>query len=198
MLKSGDFQIFSLVEGRFHLDGGAMFGIVPKIMWEKFLPPNDKNLIPLDCNLLLIKTKGKNILIDSGMGDVFNDKERKIYAAYNPSNLEVGLLGYGVKPEEIDLVILSHLHADHACGTIKTENGREVPRFKRAKVVVQKSEWEDAANPDERTAAGYLMNHLSILDEYKVLELVEGETEILPGIKVVKTGGGNGGGPGGG
>ena len=189
MLKLGDFQIFSLVEGRFHLDGGAMFGIVPKIMWEKLIPPNDKNLVPLDTNLLLVKTKGKNILIDSGLGDVFTERERKIYAAYNPSNLDVGLLSLGVKPEEIDMVILSHLHADHACGTVKTENGKELPRFKRAKVVVQKSEWEDALNPDERTAAGYLMNHLSILDEYKVLELVEGEAEILPGIKVVKTGG---------
>lgn len=133
MLKVGDFQVFSLVEGRFYLDGGAMFGIVPKIMWEKFLPANDKNLVPLDCNLLLIKAKGKNILIDSGLGDALTQKERKIYSAYNPSNIEVGLLGFGVKPEEIDLVILSHLHGDHACGTIKSENGKEMPRFKRAK-----------------------------------------------------------------
>jgi len=189
MLRIGDFQIFSFVEGRFHLDGGAMFGIVPKIMWEKYLSPNDKNLVPLDCNLLLIKTKGKNILVDSGMGDVFNDRERKIYAAYNPSNLEVGLLGYGVKPEEIDLVILSHLHADHSCGTIKKENEREIPRFKNAKLVVQKTEWEDAIHPDERTAAGYLTNHLSVLGEHKVLELVDGEAEILPGLRVVKTAG---------
>ena len=166
-----------------------MFGIVPKIMWEKLIPPNDKNLVPLDTNLLLLKAPGKIILIDSGLGDVFTDRERKIYGAYNSSSLEVGLLGLDVKPEEIDIVILSHLHADHACGTIKTENGKEVQRFKNAKVILQKSEWEDAVNPDERTAAGYLMNHLSILDEYKVLELVEGEAEILPGIKVVKTGG---------
>ena len=79
MLQLGGFQIFSLVEGRFYLDGGAMFGIVPRIMWEKLIPPNDKNLIPLDCNLLLIKTKGKNVLIDSGLGDVLTDRERKIY-----------------------------------------------------------------------------------------------------------------------
>jgi glyoxylase-like metal-dependent hydrolase (beta-lactamase superfamily II) len=189
MLQLGGFQIFSLVEGRFYLDGGAMFGIVPRIMWEKLIPPNDKNLIPLDCNLLLIKNKGKNVLIDSGLGDVLTDRERKIYAAYNPSNLEVGLLGLEVKPEEIDLVILSHLHADHACGTIKTENGQGVPRFKRAKVILQKSEWEDAINPDERTAAGYLMNHLLTLEKHKVLELVDGEVEVVPGIKVVKTGG---------
>ncbi len=189
MLKIGDFQIFSLVEGRFHLDGGAMFGIVPKIFWEKLIPPNDKNLIPLDTNLLLVKAQGKNVLIDSGLGDVFTDRERKVYAAYNPSNLEVGLLALGVKPEEIDIVILSHLHADHACGTIKAENGRGVPRFKKAKIVLQKAEWEDALNLDERTTAGYLMNHLSVLDNYKVLELVDGEAEILPGLKVVKTGG---------
>ncbi len=189
MLRLGDFQIFPFVEGRFHLDGGAMFGIVPRIMWEKLIPPNDKNLVPLDCNLLLIKTKGKNVLIDSGLGDVLTDRERKIYAAYNPSNLEVGLLGLGVKPEEVDLIILSHLHADHACGTIKTENGQEALRFKKARVILQKSELEDAINPDERTAAGYLMNHLSALEKHKVLELVEGEVEVIPGIKVVKTGG---------
>jgi len=171
------------------LDGGAMFGIVPRIMWEKLIAPNDKNLIPLDFNLLLVKARGKNILVDSGLGDILTDKERKIYAAYNPSNLEVGLLGFGVKPEDVDLVILSHLHADHACGTVKSENGKEMPRFPKAKIVLQKSEWEDAINPDERTAAGYLMNHLSALENHKVLELVEGENEILPGIRVVKTGG---------
>lgn len=166
-----------------------MFGIVPKMFWEKLIPPNDKNLVPLDTNLLLTKTAGKNALIDSGLGDVFTDRERKIYAAYNRSNLEVALLGFGVRPEDIDFVILSHLHADHACGTIKTENEKEAPRFKKARIILQKAEWEDALNLDERTAAGYLMNHLSVLDDYKVLELVEGEAEILPGLKVIKTGG---------
>ena len=189
MLRLGDFQVFSFVEGRFHLDGGAMFGIVPKIMWEKLLPADDKNLVPLDCNLLLVKASGKNILIDAGLGDVLTDRERKIYSAYNPSSLEVGLLAFDVKPEQVDLVILSHLHADHACGTLKSENGKERPRFRKAKVVVQKSEWEEAAHPDERTVAGYLFNHLSVLEEHRVLELVEGEAEILPGIKVIETGG---------
>ncbi|MCI0530701.1 MAG: MBL fold metallo-hydrolase [candidate division Zixibacteria bacterium] len=189
MLKIGDYQVFSLVESRFYLDGGAMFGIVPKIMWEKYLPSNDRNLVPLDCNLLLVKGKGKNVLIDSGLGDVLTDKERIIYSAYNPSNLEVGLLGLGVKPEEIDFVIVTHLHGDHVCGAIKKENGKEILRFKNAKIVTQQAEWKEAQHPDERSRAGYLFDHLSVLGQNKVLELVEGDAEILPGIRVTKTSG---------
>lgn len=188
-MRVGEYEVFSIVENRFYLDGGAMFGIIPKVIWQKLIPADENNLIPLDTNILLVKHKNKNILIDGGIGDNLTEKERKIYGLYTPSNLEAGLLNYGVRPEEVNFVIFSHLHADHSCGTIKAVKGRELPRFPKAVHLVQKTEWEDASHPDERTGAAYLINHLEILEKHKLLKLVQGDEEIFPGLKVKRTGG---------
>lgn len=190
MLKVGEYQVHCFIENRFYLDGGMMFGVVPKTMWEKMIPPNEKNLIPMDVNLFLLKYKNKNILLDAGFGDTLNDKERKLYTLYTPSTLDVELLNFGVRPEDIDMVIFSHMHADHGCGAIKKdENGRETLRFPRAKHFVQKREWEEATHPDERTKAAYLLDHIQILAQNSALEIVEGEAEILPGLRIKNTGG---------
>jgi glyoxylase-like metal-dependent hydrolase (beta-lactamase superfamily II) len=189
-MKLGDIEIFSFVENRFKIDGGAMFGVVPKVIWEKMVTPDEKNLVDLDLNIFLVKTKNKNILIDAGMGDTLSDRMKRIYGIEKNSNLNQDLANFGLKPENIDLVIPTHLHMDHAGGVIKfNEKYEKVPTFPNAKHVIQSQEWEDALSPDERTMATYFPENFFILKDFKLVELVDGEEEIEPGIKVIPTGG---------
>ena len=189
-MKFGNFEIFSIVENSFKIDGGAMYGVVPKIIWQKFNPPDESNLVKLDMNLLLIKTDGENILIDAGMGDALSERQKKMFGIEKASNLKKKLSQNHLTPEDIHLVLLTHLHADHAGGVIKLDkDGKKVLRFPNARHVVQISEWEEAMHPDERTSATYFTSNLKILEEEKLLELVEGEDEVAKGIRLVNTGG---------
>jgi glyoxylase-like metal-dependent hydrolase (beta-lactamase superfamily II) len=189
-MKFGNFEIFSIVENSFRIDGGAMFGVVPKIIWEKLTPPDEKNRVKLDLNLLLIKTKNENILIDAGIGGVLSERQKKIYGIERPSDLERKLSELDLTPEHIDLVILTHLHADHAGGVVsRDESGRKAARFPNARHLVQIKEWNDAMSPDERTAATYFTENLRLLEQSNLLELVDGEDEVADGIRVVNTGG---------
>ena len=166
-----------------------MFGVIPKKIWGNLLPSDENNLIPMQANLFLLKADGKNILFDTGLGDVISEKEQKIYAATGETNIEGGLKKLGIAPEDIDYVFLSHLHTDHSGGAVtRTENGLK-PRFPKATYIVQQDEWEDAINPDERTVAVYIPERLKVLETAGQLELINGDKELLPGIKAVKTGG---------
>jgi glyoxylase-like metal-dependent hydrolase (beta-lactamase superfamily II) len=147
-------------------------------------------MITLDLNLLLVKSNGKNILIDTGMGNTLNEKQKKIYGVGKKSNLEKGLSEIGLTTEDIDFVILSHLHFDHAGGIVGLNSkGERVPRFPKAKYIIQSEEWKYALQPDERTRATYLVENFSALEELGEISLVSGEKEIVPGIKVKLTGG---------
>jgi len=189
-MKLGTIEIFSFVENRFKIDGGAMFGVVPKIIWEKLVHCDEKNRVDLDLNLLLVKTDDKNILIDAGIGNTLTDRMRKIYGIENESNLNKSLGMCGLKPEEIDILILTHLHLDHAGGVVRfNEREEKVPSFPNAKHIIQSREWEDALSPDERTVAAYFPENFFILEDLQLVELVDGEKEIESGIKVVPTGG---------
>ena len=189
-MKLGKFEIFSIVENSFKIDGGAMFGVVPRIIWQKVYPPDENNMVKLDINLLLIKTDGENILIDAGMGDALSERQKKVFGIERASNLEKRLSEHHLAPEDIHLVLLTHLHADHAGGVISLDkNGRKVPRFPNARHVVQIKEWEEAMHPDERTSATYFTSNLRILEEEKLLELIDGEDEVATGIKLINTGG---------
>jgi glyoxylase-like metal-dependent hydrolase (beta-lactamase superfamily II) len=189
-VKFRNFEIFSIVENSFKIDGGAMFGVVPKIIWERLAPPDGKNRVKLDLNLLLVISERENILIDAGMGDVLSEKQKKIYGIEKPSDLERRLSELNLTPEDIDLVILTHLHADHAGGVVKMDqSGRKVPRFPNARHIVQIREWNDAMSPDERTSATYFTENLKLLEESNLLELIEGEDEVAKGIKITPTGG---------
>ncbi len=189
MLKVGRFEVSNFVESRFHLDGGTMFGVIPKTMWQKLISPDDKNLIPMDNNLYVVRAHGKNILLDTGLGDALSQQDRKVYNCWTPSNMLPGLKSIGFEPDDIDFVFFSHLHTDHLGGAVRLENGRKVPVFRKARHLIQKKEWEDALKPDERTGAVYLPDDLAALEEAKLVELFDGEAQLIPGLMVRLTGG---------
>lgn len=188
-MKFGDFEIRSFVECKFKLDGGSMFGVIPKTMWQKMIPADENNLIDMNTNLFVLKANGENYIFDCGLGDTLSDREKKIYGVQSDSTMDEGLKSLGMSTDEIDYVILTHLHTDHAGGAVKLENGEFVPRFKNAKHIASKKEFEDATNPDERTSAVYIPERMMALKNTGLLELIDSDRELFPGIKVVFTGG---------
>lgn len=183
----GDFSIELLSDGSFWLDGGAMFGVVPKVFWNKLTPADEANRIELGLNCLLIKTEDNNILVDTGVGEKIDEKFGEIYKVDKSKDLIRSLEDAGLSPENIDYVINTHLHFDHAGGNTRVKGENIVPSFPDAEHVIQRGEWEDALNPNERTQASYLKDNLLPIQEAGLLQLVDGDTEILPGIKVIVT-----------
>ena len=167
-----------------------MFGVVPRVLWERVCPPDDLNRITLTCNCLFIDTGKEKILIETGMGEKWSPKEMSIYGISRAKPFAKSLFDItGCKPEDITIVINTHLHFDHAGGDTEYEGEKIVPAFPRARYVIQKDEWEDANHPHERNAASYLAENFAVLGERKVLELASGEQELEPGLSVVQTGG---------
>lgn len=189
-MKLGNIELQSILENYFRLDGGAMFGVIPKVIWKKLWEPDENNLVRLDLNPLLIRSGKENIIVDTGFGDVLNEKEKKIYPLGGKTRWDSELSSRGLKPEDITSVILTHAHADHAMGALRMgKDGKPELRFPNARIYIQKREWRDAMNPDERTAATYLVHNLRIFEESGRLELLDGDTELFNGISVMVTGG---------
>lgn len=189
MYRFGDFTIHHFIEQTFKLDGGSMFGVVPKKIWGKLMPSDDDNLIPMVTNLFVVDTGVKKILCDTGLGTALSEKEKKVYAVTEPSQIETGLAGLGFSVDDIDYVIFSHLHTDHSGGAVTMHDGKMIPRFPKAAYVAQKQEWDDAMHPDERTSAVYIAERLKVIEAAGRLRLVDGTVELLPGVKLVRTGG---------
>ncbi len=189
MYTFGDFSIYHIVEQEFKLDGGAMFGVVPKKIWGRLVDADDDNLIRMRTNLFVVNTGERKILCDTGLGTVLSEKEKKIYGTSQASAIESGLESHGISCDDIDIVFLSHLHTDHAGGAIKEVDGKLVTRFPNAKYFIQKDEWTDAVSPNERTRAVYIPERLQVLEDSGQIEFVEGTSEILSGVIVVQTGG---------
>lgn len=190
-LNLGSFELYIIDSGNIRLDGGAMFGTVPRVLWEKTNPPDEKNRILIGLNLLLVKTGKKNILIDTGAGDKGNDKFKDIYAIEHKP-IDKSLAALGISHLDIDIVINTHLHFDHAGGnTVMGKDGRYIPAFPNARYIIQKNEWSDAINTNEKTRASYRADDFLPLQESGALELVEGDKEIEKGISVLKTPGHN-------
>ena len=190
--KIGDFELTWLNGGRFELDGGAMFGVVPKVLWQKKYPANAENYIPLVAWPILVKTPKALLLIESGLGNKLTDKQKKIYRLQEEWSIESDLKLLGLAREDIDYVILTHYDFDHASGVIMQEkDGKLALTFPKAKHILQKKEWEDVMNPNIRSINTYWPINNELMRGSKNLELVDGEAEIVPGIRVVRTGGHN-------
>jgi glyoxylase-like metal-dependent hydrolase (beta-lactamase superfamily II) len=186
----GNCQLFFLHDGAFSIDCGSLFGIVPKIIWEKLVNADELNRCEITINPLLVKTPEHHVLIDPGLGDKYSEKLRFIYNIKRDKTLVDSLNEIKLKPEDIDIVIATHMHFDHiGAGTKANEHGKIVPTFPNAKYYFQKGEWEDASNPDERTKATYFKENFIPLQEHGLVELIDGEVQILPQIRVEKTGG---------
>ena len=185
----GDFELVSLSDGFIRLDGGAMFGVVPRTLWETRLPPDDRNRIALGMRPLLIRGT-QTVLIDAGCGDKMDAKSTDIYGLERAYHLDHALAEAGLSAEDIDIVVASHLHFDHVGGfTARAADGRIVPRFPRARYIAHRQEWEDATHPHERNRASYLAENFVPLHDSGVLSLVDDGAEIIPGVRYRPSGG---------
>jgi len=186
-MKLGAFDIDSVTDGRFRLDGGAMFGVVPKVLWQTCCQPDEQNRIQLGLNCLLLKAHGKNILVDTGIGDKGDAKFRDMFAVERIPTLRDTLKARGLRPEDIHMVINTHLHFDHAGGNTVREDDQVVATFPRAKYFVQRGEFEDAARANERTRVSYRRENFTPIAHVEGWEFLDGDTEVLPGVSVVIT-----------
>ncbi len=187
-MKLGAFEIYSVTDGRFRLDGGAMFGVVPKVLWEKCCHADESNRITLSLTALLIRANGKNILVDTGLGAKEDEKFHRMFAVERRPTILESLRRLGLGPDEIHLVINTHLHFDHAGGnTIREEDGSIRPTFPKARYMIQRGEFEDAVSANERTRASYRQDNFSSINRINQWEFLYGDTEVAPGITAVVT-----------
>lgn len=186
-MKIGKYDVRHVDAGRFRLDGGAMFGVVPKVLWERKSPADDQNRIGMAANLLLLQGENRNILIDTGIGYKSGEKFQQIYAIdYSEHDLNRCMKNLGVSPEDITDVILTHLHFDHVGGSTRyDENGAAVPTFPNAKYYIQRGQWDWAKNPIEKDRASYLKENYFPLGEAGQLVILEQEGELFPGVELI-------------
>jgi glyoxylase-like metal-dependent hydrolase (beta-lactamase superfamily II) len=177
----GDFELISLSDGIHHLDGGAYFSVVPKTLWSKKLPPDENNRVPSGLNSVLIRTGDKNILIETGIGNKLPEKMAQIYG--QPAKLLDRLHAAGLAPEDVDIVINSHLHFDHCGWNTIRQNGSVRPTFPNAKYYAQEGEWQHA-HEDQRDSVSFFTENYDPLVESGQMQLLRGSAEIVPGISV--------------
>lgn len=191
--KIGRWQVHAIQAGIQRLDGGAMFGVVPRPLWERRIPPDERNRIALGMRCLLVEHESGLVLIDTGAGNKENEKFHDIYGVENKgadggTRLEDGLAQLGVTPADIGLVIGTHLHFDHFGGSTRRGlDGTVAPTFPKARYVVQAGEWEYATHTNERTAASYFPHNFTPIRDAGQFDFVTGEKEIVKGISVVPT-----------
>ena len=179
----GSFELTAFSDGTYPLDGGAFFGVVPKIMWSRKMEADEKNYVTAGLNSLLIRTGDQTVLVETGMGNKLSERMVKFYG--QPAKLIDNLAEGGVAPEDIDIVINSHLHFDH-CGwnTVRDANGKIVPTFPRAKYYAPEGEWQYSRKPSERDAISYIPDNYDPLLASGQMTLLKGGEEIVPGISV--------------
>lgn len=189
-MRLGDFEIHLMVAGGWHPDGGTLFGVVPKSLWQRRRPADENNLIRTACVAAVARHQGRTIVCETGMGTKLSEKQARQFGVWEPDALLTSLQRLGVRPDEVDLVLTTHLHWDHAGGlTRRGPDGRLQLTFPRARHVFQHAEWDFALNPDPRSRAGYMEDDLLPIAESGLVEFVDGEAEIVPGLWARQTGG---------
>lgn len=185
-MKIGKYEVSTLEVSSFGLDGGAMFGIIPKPLWSKKISPDERNRIQLTVRALLLQNGEQNILVDTGMGDKWDQKYAEIYAIdFERANLEKALRSKSLEPDDITDVVLTHLHFDHAGGALKFEDEELIPTFPNATYYVQKNHWYWANDPSVKDAGSFREQDFLPLMEHDVLTLIDGEDEIFPGVELI-------------
>ena len=186
MPRIGPYELHAIETGRFALDGGAMFGIVPKPLWEKKIAADDRNRIPLAMRGLLLEGDGRLVLIDNGLGDTYDARFSEIYAVETAhSELHRSLHAAGVEAADVTDVVLTHLHFDHCGGSTTRRDGRLALTFPNATHYVQKDHWVWARSPNAREKGSFLAENLDPLAESGRLKLLDGDGEVLPGVRVM-------------
>jgi glyoxylase-like metal-dependent hydrolase (beta-lactamase superfamily II) len=178
----GDFDLSIVSDGTYPLDGGAFFGVVPKVMWSRKAAADEKNFITAGLNSLLIRTGSQNVLVETGIGRKLPEKMVKVYG--QPAKLLENLHAAGIAPDEIDIVINTHLHFDHSGWNTVRKGDRVVPTFPKAKYYVQEGEWRHGQEQHLRDAISYISDNYNPLIESGQMQLLHGDQEIAPGISV--------------
>jgi glyoxylase-like metal-dependent hydrolase (beta-lactamase superfamily II) len=181
-MRIGDISVHVLDAGPISLDGGAMFGVVPRVLWEKKMPPDALNRIRMCMNVLLVRSAGVNLLLDTGAGDKEDGRFNEQYGLAAPS-LDTALAAHGLAREDVHVVVNTHLHFDHAGGnTIRDASGDLLPAFPNAEYIVQRTEFDEATAAHERNRASYFPENYLPLVESGQMSLIEGEREVAPGV----------------
>jgi glyoxylase-like metal-dependent hydrolase (beta-lactamase superfamily II) len=189
-MRLGDFELHLLVAARMKFDGGLVFGVVPKVVWERYKPADERNLVEMACVGMIVRQNGKVILCETGIGTKLDEKRARQVELREPEGALLALKRLGIRPEEVDVVLSTHLHWDHAGGyTRRSEGGRVEVTFPRAKHFVQRTEWDFALDCDPRSKAAYLAEDFVPVADAGLVEFVEGDAEILPGVELRLTGG---------
>ncbi len=189
-IKLGNIELILLNLGDYWIDGGGAYGVIPKPLWEKVAPPDDRNRIKMSINVLLIKTPKSTILVDTGFGDKLSEKKLNIYGIDETTALTDALREAGTPPEEIDTVVFTHLHWDHVGGaTYYDDEGELQLTFPAAVHIVQAREWEEANHPNELNAAAYPVENIEPLEEKAQLKVIDGSYRLTRGVSTVVTGG---------
>src|SRR3982751_6334233 len=182
----GDYRIEVVPDTEFWLDGGAMFGVVPRNLWQRVAPPDEQNRVRLNMNCLFVETARERILIETGIGEKWSEKQEKIYGITRERPFAESLkAAIGYAPDDITIVVNTHLHFDHAGGNTRLDElGRAIPAFPNARYFVSRAEFEHAEAPHERDRASYLPENWQPLAESGQLELKDSEYEVAHGLSM--------------
>jgi methylmalonyl-CoA epimerase len=185
-LAWGHLQLTTVSDGSFRLDGGSMFGIVPRPLWEKRMPPDDRGRIVMAMRALVVEGDWGRMIIDCGAGNKLDAKWTDIFGVDRARNLDHTLAEAGVSPDAIDIVLPTHLHFDHVGGAVTRESGALVPRFTRARYLIRRGEWDDALHPTARSRGSYVLEDVAPLEVAGVVDVFDDDREIRPGVRVVR------------
>jgi len=188
-VRIGEVAVYGLSDGFFRLDGGAMFGVVPKVLWDRVSPADERNRIRLGLHPVLIQAHGHCILVETGVGSRHDAAFADRFGVEQPPTLVASLAAVGVRPDDVDFVVNTHLHWDHAGGNVMARDGRLTPTFPKATYVVQAADWEEAIHPHERNHGSYRPEDYLSVAEAGLLRLVDGSLELVAGVHLERVGG---------